>query len=197
MGGVVTGFSVSLDGFLARPDDDVVRLFRWYGSGDTAVTLPGGLTVNVSAASAAHLQQVHLQIGALVTGRRMFDLTNGWGGTHPLAVPVFVVTHAVPDAPNLVGSPFTFVTDGVARAIERARAVAGERNVAVDGASIAQQAIRAGLVDEVGVDLVPVLLGAGIRFFDNLGDEPIDLEPISVIAAPGVTHLRYRVVARA
>jgi dihydrofolate reductase len=151
------------------------------------------MVVNVSVASAQHIRDVHFQIGALVTGRRQFDLTGGWGGRHPLDVPVFVVTHAIPQEWVRPDSPFTFVTDGVVRAVEQAKAVAGDKNVAIDGASISQQAIRAGLVDEIGIDLVPVLLGQGVRFFDNLGPEPIELERTSVVAAPGVTHLRFRV----
>ena len=191
---VVTGFSVSLDGFIAGPGDDVDRLFDWYARGDVDVPFPSGrLTVHVSPASAQHIRDVHFSLGALVTGRRMFDLMKGWGGRHPTDVPVFVVTHRPPPA-GWENTPFTFVTEGVAQAIEQAKAVAGNRAVGVDGASIVQQAIRAGLVDELGLDLVPVLLGSGVRYFDQLGPDPIELERIEVIDAPGVTHIRYRVV---
>lgn len=195
VGTIGTGFSMSLDGFIAGPGDDVQHVFRWYSSGDTEYTMPNGtMMVKVSQASAAYLRELHATIGALVTGRRMFDMTGGWGGTHPLNVPVLVVTHTAPQEWPKGGSPFTFVTDGVASAIAQAQAVAGDKNVAVDGASIVQQAIRAGLIDEIGVDLVPVLLGTGVRYFDHLGTEPIALERTRVIAAPGVTHLMFRVV---
>ena len=90
--------------------------------------------------------------------------------------------------------PFTFVTDGVESAVEQARAVAGEKNVAVGAASIAQQCIRAGLLDEIHIDLVPVLLGGGVRLFEHLGNKPIELESPRVIEAPGVTHLTFRVL---
>ena len=92
------------------------------------------------------------------------------------------------------GSPFTFVTDGVESAVERAREVAGDKNVGVGGADVAQQCIEAGLIDEVGIDLVPVLLGEGVRFFDRLRSGPIELERTRVVEAPGVTHLRFRIV---
>jgi dihydrofolate reductase len=130
----------------------------------------------------------------LVFGRRTFDLTNGWGGRHPLDVPVFVVTRTVAQEWVYEGSPFTFVTDGLESAVERARVVAGDKDVGVIGASLVQQCIRAGLLEEVHVDLVPVLLGGGVRLFDHLGTEPIELESTRVIEGAGVTHLTFRVV---
>jgi dihydrofolate reductase len=129
-----------------------------------------------------------------VTGRRTFDLTGGWGGKHPLNVPVFVVTHSVTQDWVYEGSPFTFVTDGLEIAVVQARAVAGDKDVGVIGASLVQQCIRAGLLDEIHIDLVPVLLGDGIRLFDHLGTEPIELESTRVIEGAGVTHLTFRVV---
>ncbi len=192
----MTGFSTPLDGFIADAHDDVSLLFGWYGGGDTEVKFPGwSEPLRVSAPSAEHIRNVHLTLGALVTGRRMFDLMKAWGGRHPLDIPVFVVTHQVPD--HWVGRediPFTFVTNGVGSAIEQAKVTAEGRNVGVDGASIVQQAIRAGLVDLIGIDLVPVLLGQGVRYFDHLGAEPIELERMQMIEAPGVTHLLFRVM---
>jgi dihydrofolate reductase len=111
-----------------------------------------------------------------------------------LDVPVFVVTHTVPREWVYEGSPFTFVTDGVQSAVEKAKNVAGDKDVAVGAASIVQQCIRAGLLEEIHVDLVPVLLGDGVRLFDHLDTEPIELESTRVIEAPGITHLTFRVV---
>jgi dihydrofolate reductase len=111
-----------------------------------------------------------------------------------LNVPVFVVTHSVTQDWVYEGSPFTFVTDGLESAVEQARAVAGDKDVGVIGASLVQQCIRAGLLDEIHIDLVPVLLGDGIRLFDHLGTEPIELESTRVIEGAGVTHLTFRVV---
>ncbi|WP_227377946.1 dihydrofolate reductase family protein [Haladaptatus halobius] len=201
-GNVTTGLSMSLDGFIAGPNDSPEqplgdggeRLFEWYSSGDTGYTMPSGtMTVTVSPVSAKHLQEEFEKVGALVTGRRTFDITNGWDGQHPLDVPVFVVTHTIPEEWKTEDSPFTFVTDGVESAVEQAKDVAGERNVAVGAASLVQQCLNEGLLDEIHIDLVPVLLGDGVRLFDHLDTGPIELEETSVIEAPDVTHLGYRV----
>ena len=206
MGKVTTGLTMSLDGFIAGPNDGPehplgeggMRLFDWYSSGDTAYVVPsGGMTFEVSAQSAEMLRGAFSSIGAIVTGRRTFDITNGWGGRHPLDVPVFVLTHEAPEGWDYEGSPFTFVTDGVESAVEQAGKVAGEKDVAVGAASLVQQCLRAGLLDEVHVDLVPVLLGGGVRLFDNLGDDHVELERTGVIEAPDVTHLTFRVVKQA
>ena len=203
MGEVKVGLSMSLDGFIAGPNDGPERplgeggerLFEWYSSGDTEYRLPGTeMMFEVSPQSAELLREAHGKMGAFVTGRRTFDITNGWGGNPPLGVPSFVVTHTVPQEWVYEGSPFTFVTDGVESAVEQARAVAGEKDVAVGAASIAQQCIRAGLLDEIHVDLVPVLLGGGVRLFEHLGTTPIGLESTRVIEGSGVTHLTFRVV---
>ena len=203
MGKVATGLSMSLDGFVAGPNDGPARplgeggerLFAWYFSGEIDYRMPGGgPAFKLSLASAELLREVHPTFGALVTGRRTFDITGGWGGNPPLGVPTFVVTHSVPPEWVYDGSPFTFVTDGVASAIDQAKAVAGDKNVGVGAASIAQQAIKAGLLDEIHIDLVPVLLGAGVRLFEHLGTGPIELERTRAVVAPGVTHLTFRVV---
>lgn len=203
MGKVGTGFSTSLDGFIAGPNDGPgnplgdggERLFTWYSSGDTEYGLPGtDMVFKVSPQSAELLRERYETAGALITGRRTFDITNGWGGRPPLSVPAFVVTHTVPREWVYEGSPFTFVTDGVDSAVEQAKAVAGDRDVGVSAASIVQQCLKAGLLDEIHIDLVPVLLGEGVRFFDNLVNVPVNLERTSVVEAPGVTHLQLRVV---
>jgi dihydrofolate reductase len=203
MGKVTSGLTMSLDGFIAGPNDgpehplgeNGMRLFDWYGSGDTEYVVPsGGMTFKVSPQSAEMLFEAFTSIGAIVTGRRTFDITNGWGGRHPLDVPIVVLTHAVPDGWDYEGSPFTFVTDGVESAVRKARELAGEKDVAVGAASLVQQCLRAGLLDEVHVDIVPVLLGGGVRMFDNLGPEHIELERTEIIEAPDVTHMTFRVV---
>jgi dihydrofolate reductase len=203
MGKVAMGLSMSLDGFIAGPNDGPEAplgeggelLFGWYSSGDTEYRLPGTeLVFKISPQSAELLRETHGKMGAFVTGRRTFDITNGWGGRPPLGVPTFVVTHTVPREWVYEGSPFTFVTEGVESAVERARAVAGDKIVAVGAASIVQQCIRAGILDEIHIDLVPVLLGDGVRLFEHLGMGPIQLESTRVIEAPGLTHLTFRVV---
>jgi len=192
-----------LDGFIAGPNDGPQqplgdsgeRLFAWYSGGDTQYRLPGTeLVFTVSPQSAELLREVERTMGASVTGRRTFDIANGWGGSPPLGVPTFVATHNVPQEWVYEGSPFTFVTNGVESAVDRAREVAGEKDVAVMAASIVQQCIGAGLLDEIVVNLVPVLLGDGVRLFEHLGATPIELQSTGVIEAPGVSHLKFRVV---
>ena len=111
-----------------------------------------------------------------------------------MGVPVFVLTHTVPREWVYEGSPLTFVTDGLENAVEQAKAVAGDKDVGVVGASIVQQCITAGLLDEIRFDLASVLLGDGVRLFDHLDTEPIELESTRMIEGAGVTHLTFRVV---
>ena len=111
-----------------------------------------------------------------------------------MGVPVFVLTHTVPQEWVYEGSPFTFVTDGLESALAQAKAVAGDKDVGVIGASLVQQCIRAGLLDEIHVDLVPILLGDGVRMSDHLGTGSIELESTRVTEGAGVTHLTFRIV---
>jgi dihydrofolate reductase len=195
MATVIAEMSMSLDGFVADPFDEVGPLFDWYGNGDveTPTADPERWTFRTSAASAEYLRELLERTRALVAGRRLFDI-GGWGETgQPFGeVPVFVVTHTVPDGWPRDDKPISFVTDGVESAVEQARAAAGEGWVGVGGANIAQQCLNAGLLDEVRVNLVPVLLGEGIRYFDNLSTAPLAFEGPTVIEGTGVTHLIYR-----
>jgi dihydrofolate reductase len=195
MGKVIFNMSMSLDGFIAGPNGEVDRLFRWYFSGDTDFPFPGSdLVFKVSRASAELLQEASSSVAAMVTGRRTFDGAGGWGGKPPLGVPHFVVTHTVPQEWVYEGSPFTFVTDGVESAVEQAKMVAGNKHVGISSANIMQQCLKAGLLDEIHIDLVPILLGIGMRLFDHLGAEPMALETTRVVEGLGVTHLGFRVV---
>jgi len=202
MGKVTFNMTMSLDGFVAGPNDGPengmgdggMRLFDWYSSGDTEVPISdGNMVLKVTAQSAEILKESIKASGAGVWGRKTFDIAGGWGG-HPPGSPAFIVTHRVPQEWVKPGSPFTFVTDGIESAIRQAKAAAGDKDVVVCTASILQQCLKAGLMDEIHLDVVPVLLGAGVRLFDNLGTEHIELERIRTIAAPGVTHLGFRVV---
>jgi len=195
MGKVIFENSMSLDGFVAGPGDDVQHVFAWYNSGDVAFPLPGtDMVFQISRASAELLREEWGTLGAMVAGRRMFDIANAWGGNPPGGGPCFIVTHTPPQEWVKPGSPFTFVTDGVESAVAKAKQVAGEKNVAISSASIAQQCIKAGLLDEIHIDLAPVLLGGGVRLFEHFGNAPVELEQLNVIEGHGVTHLRYRVV---
>ncbi len=203
MAKVIVALTMSLDGFIAGPGDSVDQLFGWYFTGDTPIrhyqeAAERGVPVppfKLSQRNAEVFEDLIETGGAVVTGRRTYDVAGAWAGHGPLpGLPLFVVTHNVPaDVPH-GESRYTFVTDGVASAVEQAKEAAGDRYVSLMGSSVPQQCLRAGLLDEVQIHLVPVLLGAGVRLFDQLGSDSVELEILRVVDAPGVTHLRYRVV---
>lgn len=192
---VYTGASMSLDGYISGPEETGFEyLFEWYGNGEIEIpTTKPDLTPRLTPASAEHWRAVIDMTGALVVGRRLFDYTRGWDGEHPLGKPVVVLTHEPPaDWPQ--DTPFTFVTEGIERAIAVAAELAGGKGVGLNGGTIARQALDAGLLDEIWIDLVPVLLGAGTPFFSQLGSAPVALDgPLNVTQGTAVTHLRYRV----
>jgi dihydrofolate reductase len=193
---VYTGASMSLDGYISGPEESgFEHLFKWYGNGDVEVpTAKPDMTMRMTPVSAEHLREVWEASGALVVGRKLFDFTSGWGGLHPMGLPVVVLTHSVPDGWEREGEHFTFVTDGIEAAIAKARDLAGDKVVGLNGGMIASQSLSARLLDEVWIDLVPVLLGDGTPFFDQLQGAPFVLEgPVSVTEGTDVTHLRYRV----
>jgi dihydrofolate reductase len=190
MGIVTADMSMSLDGYIAGPKDD--------GN-------PGG---ELEALDTLHawmfpphgdFEQIARErfenVGAVVLGRRMFDLGEPfWGEDPSFHAPVFVLTHRAKDPlARKGGTTYFFVTDGMQRALAQAREAAGERNVMVmGGANALQQFLKAGLLDELLLHLVPVLIGEGIRLFENTGVEPIALEQMSMTETAGVTHLRFR-----
>ena len=194
MGKVVVGATVSLDGFVSGPNDSgAEHLFAWFAGGEHEFP---NFPARLSEPDYGYMREFNEGIGVFVIGRRMFDQTDGWGGRHPFDKPIVVVTHAVPEGwvaahPD---APFTFVTDGVSAAIERARAIAGDLSVCVTPGRIASECLELGLLDELSIDLVPVLLGSGVRLFDELQMAPILLdEPDRVVEGYRVTHLRYQV----
>jgi dihydrofolate reductase len=193
MSTVLTHMTMSLDGFIADPNDGIDELFGWYGAGDLSVpTANEQISFSVDSESAELLESyMGGAVGALISGRRLFDITDGWGDNHPVGAPVVVVTHQPPDDADKWPRT-TFVGD-VATAVERAKEIAGDKNVTIASASIAAQALDLGLVDEVHVSLVPVLLGEGIPYFANLGAAPHRLEDPVVIPGKRATHLQYRV----
>jgi dihydrofolate reductase len=198
MGDVVGSLTMSLDGYIAYSDGSVGHLFDWYDAADVEVRWPGmGMVSHVDPASAAYLEAMICRVGALVVGRRVYDLTDGWGGDPPFGVPLFLVTHYPPEAWPTPDAPYEAVTEGVAAAIERAKLVAGDKAVALSGPSVIGQALNLGLLDEVVVDMAPVLLGSGIPFFGELSSPPVLLDDPEVIVGTRVTHLRYRVLHQA
>jgi dihydrofolate reductase len=188
-----------LDGFIAGPDDGHELplgrggegLFTWMGAGPEENRVESRL--QPPDASKVVVDEWTTQGGAIISGRRTFDIANGWAGGHPIDVPIFVLTHEAPTHGEW--SPrVEFVTDGIEHALELAQEAAGDKFVSVCGADPAQQLLRAGKLDEIQVSVVPLLLGGGVRLLDHFGPDPIVLEQTRVIESEGVTHLRYRVV---
>ena len=194
---VIVDISVSLDGFIAQRDDTSGPIHDWYFDGDVAnQTNPFFQT---SPESAPVVADNLASAGAVLAGRRTYDLTHGWDGDHPLGeVACFVVTHEPPgDVPD-GATTFTFVTTGIDDAIEQAKQAAGEEIVYImGGASVVWQALAAGLVDEFHLHLAHVFIGDGVRLFDDIGDPggtwPIGVSLIRQVDAPGVTHLFFGV----
>ena len=194
MGKIIATAAMSLDGFIADTSDEVGPLFDWYSNGDVEITAGDPDRVfRVTAATADYLRPTWANIGAVVIGRRLFDLTNGWDGRPAVGDAVFVVTHQAPADWPFPGAPFTFVTDGLPSAIDQARAFAGGKDVALNGGNLTGQAIAEGLVDEVAVNLVPVVLGSGIRFLGDYAGPQVLLDNPRVVQGDRVTHLHYRV----
>jgi dihydrofolate reductase len=190
--------SMSLDGYVADANDGVAEVFDWYmNSGDVEFHTGGSdpMTFKVSAASAEHLRALWAELGAVLTGRRTFEVAQGWGGNHAWG-PAFVLTHDIPAGWPQPGSTVHFVTDGLESAVKQAKAAARGKAVGVHGADTIQQLLNAGLLDELHIDVAAVLLGSGVRLFDHLAGTPAALGNPKVIQGTGVTHLRYRVPKR-
>jgi len=195
MGKLILFMAMSLDGFITGPDDgpdhglgiNGHRLHDWLaeGDGDPRSYRP------VEPASRQVFDEM-MDTGAVIAGRRTYDISGGWGGDHHDGVPVFVPTHVAPEGPP--PGHVRFVTDGIESCVAQAKRAAGDRNVMLHGAYTAQECLRAGLLDEMEIPLVPVLLGEGRHLFEALGSDHIELEIVRILQAPGVTHLRYRVV---
>ena len=195
MSNLVAIMSMSLDGYVADLNDGVEEVFDWYStSGDVEVQTGGGdpMTFKVSEPSAKHIRDLTSGLGAVLTGRRTFEVAQGWGGNHAWG-PAFVLTHHVPAGWPRPDSSVHFVTDGLESAVSRAKAAAGGKSVGVHGANTIQQLLNAGLLDEISVDIAAVLLGSGIRLFDHLASTPAVLGNPTVVQGVGVTHLRYPV----
>lgn len=193
MSKVIAIMSMSLDGYVADPDDGVAEVFDWYfTSGDTQIHTGGSdpMTFQVSEPSAEHLRSLISGLGAVLTGRRTFEVAQGWGGNHAWG-PAFVLTHDIPAGWPRPNSTVHFVTEGLESAVRQAKAAAAGKSVGVHGADTIQQCLNAGLLDEIQVDIVALLLGSGVRLFDHLAGTPTVLGNPTVTPGVGVTHLRY------
>lgn len=193
MSNSVLHMSMSLDGFIAGPNDgpanpggdDFMRLHEWYGFEGTPPNTTG-------RGMGAHFMAEAAETGAVLAGRRTVEQVDHWGGNHH-GMPIFVPSHR-PPGPSAAKYPLvTYVDDGIESAMARAKAAAGDRNVMVHGAYTARTALEAGVLDELQIHLIPVLFGSGLRMFDLL-PRRIELEIVRVIDTPEATHLRYRVM---
>ncbi len=195
MSKLIAIMSMSLDGYVADRNDGVDEVFDWYfTSGDVEINTGGAdhMTFKVSRPSAEHIRALTSELGAVLTGRRTFEVAQGWGGNHAWG-PAFVLTHHIPEGWPRPNSTVHFVTDGLESAVNQAKAAAAGKSVGVHGADTIQQLLKAGLLDELSVDIAAILLGSGVRLFDQLTGTPAVLGNPTVTPGVGVTHLRYPV----
>ncbi|MGH3241652.1 MAG: dihydrofolate reductase family protein [Spirillospora sp.] len=193
MGKIFSHMTMSLDGYIAQPDDQVGELFEWYEAGDVTVPNPNeDISLTVDDASAEALRDLTENTGALIAGRRLFDIADGWNDKHPVGAPVVVVTHR-PPADAAEKWPTTTFVDGVEAGINQAKQIAGDKNVTIASANVTQQALALGLVDEVCVSLVPVLFGEGIPYFSKIKEGHVLLEDPTIVQGRRALHLRYPV----
>ena len=194
MSRIVLDMSMSVDGFITGPDDGIdrglgvggERLHAWLGDGGVD---PGSYRPADEAGATVFDEM--MATGAVIVGRRTFEFAGGWDGDHHDGVPIFVLTRTAPEKPA-PGSA-RYVTDGIESCVAQAKAAAGGRDIMMHGAATAQACLRAGLLDEMELHVMPVLLGQGRRLFDHLPAETIELELLRALDGPGVQHLRYRV----
>src|SRR6266540_1683452 len=214
MARLICDISISLDGFVAGPNPSLEQplgeggdLLHEWAITATSWREAHGLEGGEKNADSDVIEESLRATGAVVMGRKMFSGGEGpwendpradgwWGDDPPFHVPVFILTHhAREPVSKRGGTTFTFVTDGIEAALEQARAAAGDKDVLLaGGASVAQQYLQAGLLEELQIHIAPVLLGDGTHLFEQLGVEPIELEATRVVSSPAVTHLRFRVV---
>lgn len=195
MGTVIVGLTVSLDGFIAGADDGPAKplgeggeaLFDWMNAGPERNRLHPFLC---PPDASVPVVREWFECGAMVSGRRTFDIANGWKGGHPIDVPNVVLTHSPPTSGDW--HPKIVFAEDLDAALKMAQEAAGDRPVSVCGASVAQQLLAAGSLDEIELNVAPVLLGSGVRLLDGVG--PLPLERLWTIESEGVTHLRYRVL---
>lgn len=197
MGKVVSSAMMSLDGYVAKADNTIGALFDCLVDGDVDLpTATPGMTFHLTPQSAEHWREWVESVGAIVVGRTLFDVTDGWDGHHTMGAPVVVVTHEVPTdwVQAHPDAALTFVTDGVAAAVAAAQEIAGEKVVAVAAGTIAGQCLDLGLLDEVAIDLVPVVMGGGVPYFAGVAVADVLLEdPVTCLRGERVTHLRFPV----
>jgi dihydrofolate reductase len=190
LGKVVLTFSMSLDGFIAGPDVSTERAMGVGGDRLHKWMFHSGPESSIDLGMARELLA---KVGAVILGKRTFDVgLQHWNDT-PYPVPSFVVTHEKRDTVEMKSAAFTFVSDGISSAVKLAKAAADGKVIIVMGANVAQQLMKEGLADEIYIQLVPVLLGSGIRLFEHLGTTPIELTCDRAVNSPHITHLKFKI----
>ncbi|WP_040979433.1 dihydrofolate reductase family protein [Oceanobacillus jeddahense] len=201
MNKVILNISMSLDGFIAGTNDNPSQplgdqgdiLQAWMFSGEEISEINSFF--KLSSTDKNIFDSAAQETGAMLVGKRTYDIVGGWGGSHPLEnIPVFVLTHHTPEDPPKGATPFIFITDGVEQAVRQAKEAAGTKNVSVGTASVAEQCIARGLLDELDLHIAPVLLGKGIRLFDHIGKQSIKLKSTKVMEGTGVIHVKYDIL---
>lgn len=191
---LVLYMSMSLDGYIAGPADTREnpfgtkghRLHKWLGNGGEEPR-----SYRPSDEPSQTVFDEMLATGAVITGRRTGDFVDYWGGDHHNGVPIFVPTRRAPGGTH--AGDVRFVTDGIESCVEQAKAAAGDRDVMLHGAYTAQECLRAGILDMLEIQLIPVLFGEGRRLFERLGPHHIDLGLVRTLESPNALHLRYEV----
>lgn len=189
---IIASMSVSLDGFVAGPNHDITHVFAWHQTGEVEIPAPAApRSFMLGPKNAAYLRSIIDGCGAILSGRALFDMTNGWGGTHPMGVPLVVYSRDVPEGWEDSDVVFRDTIEGAAAA---AKEIAGAgKYVGASGTRTVANLLNAGLLDRIDMNVVPVLLGSGNRYFDGLTTAPIALDEREIIEGEGVTHVRYRV----
>jgi dihydrofolate reductase len=195
MGLVISNMSMSLDGVVNGEQDGINTLFEWYNSGDKSVHSESEtVSFSMEKSNADFLTEEIASIGAIIGGRRIFDEAKGWGGKHPTGAPVVILTHTIPEGWPREDSSVEFITEGgIEAAVKRARELAGDKDVTISTPDMIRQCLEADLLDVVTIDLIPVILGRGKKYFDQLSAMKVRLEEPIIKPGVGVTHLYFRI----
>lgn len=193
MGKIISNMSMSVDGIIHADTDGVDRLFQWYSAGPQEVASESSAVgYSMEPDNARYLAESKDQIKVIIGGRNVFDEAGGWGGKHPTGAKVIILSHSTPDGWQDTDD-IRFMDAHITEAVDAARGLADGADIAIATPTIVKQCLEQGLLDEITIDIVPVLLGKGLRYFDQLDDLDIKLSEPTIVQGTGVTHLRYTV----
>lgn len=193
MGKLISNMSMSVDGIIHADTDGVARLFQWYSAGPQEVASESSAVgYSMEPDNARYLAESKDQIKVIIGGRNVFDEAGGWGGKHPTGAKVIILSHSTPDGWQDTDD-IRFMDAHITEAVDAARGLADGADIAIATPTIVKQCLEQGLLDEITIDIVPVLLGKGLRYFHQLDDLDIKLSEPTIVQGTGVTHLRYTV----